>query len=334
MKRQTFKASIFATMLAALAPMLGCNSQKADDKGSKAGQKDVSSSGVQEVVDVVPGKAITPKDQARVAGLALKVLGHVSRAGQDIQAKNVDAAKKELTQAGTLLDILKEVLPSVKLVDHIWVANTDLSYIETTEVQQDLVPIMASLDQLYDLLPAGNAKDHAKQAKAALTKEKQKGATKAKAELGAVEEALDFRETDLSVAYTSRFVKEAQADLEKGKTKEASDALKAVAEGVLFVDASVVNPVDVAVRRIWLVTQDYARKDYPAAKARLGKAKQALQEVAQDGDKTLQEAAKQLLTQADTIDVTKAGDKTGAALEALWQNARKLVDPPQVKDKK
>ena len=40
------------------------------------------------------------------------------------------------------------------------------------------------------------------------------------------------------------------------------------------------------------------------------------------------------MSKIDAIDVTKAGDKIGAALEALWQDARKLMDQPQIKGKK
>ena len=36
--------------------------------------------------------------------------------------------------------ILKEVLPTVKIIDHIQVAKTNLSYLDTTEVRQDFLP--------------------------------------------------------------------------------------------------------------------------------------------------------------------------------------------------
>ena len=105
-----------------------------------------------------------------------------------------------MTQAVDLMAILKEILPTVKIIDHIQVAKTKLSYLNTTEVPQDLVTIMSSLDQLYDVLPEGKAKEHAKQAKETLAKEKEKGAAKAKQSLEAVEESLDFSEVDLSVS--------------------------------------------------------------------------------------------------------------------------------------
>ena len=220
---------------------------------------------------MTPGKAISPEDRAKVSSIGLKILGHVSKAQQDIQAKNVDGAKKELTQATTLLAILKKVLPTINVIDHIWVTKTNLDYVNTTEVQQDLIAIETSIDQLYAVLPAGKAKEHAKLAKDVLKKEKQKGASKAKEELEAVEEALDFSEVDMSVSYTGRLVKVAQGDLDKGKTKEAGDALQAVADGLVFFDTTLIDPVDLAVRSIWMAKQDYAGKDYKTAKIQIGK---------------------------------------------------------------
>lgn len=90
----------------------------------------------------------------------------------------------------------------------------------------------------------------------------------------------------------------------------------------MFFDTIAIDSVGVAVRRIWMATQDYAGKDYKADKTRLAKAKTALQDVAQSDYKTLQEGAKSLMSKIDAIDVTKAGDKIGAALEALWQDAK------------
>lgn len=314
-------------IVGAVTALVGCNGQNSD-------KEVVEKPRVEEVVNVVPGKAISPQDQAKVSSIALKVLGHVSKAQLDIQTKNVDAAKKELAEAGTLLNILKEVLPTVKIIDHLWVANSYLSYVDTTDVQQDVVPILSSIDQIYDLLPEGKAKEHAKQAKNTLTKDKKKGAPKAKEELEAVEEYLDFRETDLSVSYTSMLLKAAQEDLDKDKTKEAADALQAVMDGVIFYDTAVIDPADVAARRIWIATQDFAGKNYKAAKTRLAKAKTALQDVALNGGKTQQEAAKHLISEIDAIDASKAADKTSAVLLALWQDARKLVDQPKIEGKK
>lgn len=235
-----------------------------------------------------------------------------------------------MKQASTLLKILKELLPTVKVIDHIWVTKTDLSYLNTSEIHQDLVTILASIDQIYDVLPEGKAKDHAKKAKTILTKDKEKGASQAKAELEAVEESLDFNEVDMSVSYTSRLVKIAQADLDKDKNKEAADELRRVGDGIIFFDASIFDPMDVAMRRIWMGTQDYNGKDYKAAKNRMDHALKALKDVSQVGDKTMKASAQKLITEISAIDVSKESEGTSKALDTLWKDARKMVEEPAV----
>jgi cytochrome c556 len=320
-------------MVGVLGFVVGCNREKA--KGTdppKTATKDQPQ--ILEKVDLAPGKSITPQDQARLSSIAMKALVHISRAQQEIEAKNVDAAKKDVAQAETLMAILKEVLPTVKIIDHIQVAKTNLSYLDTTEVRQDLVTIMASLDQLYDVLPEGKAKGHAKQAKEALTKEKEKGAAQAKEALEAVEESLDFREVDLSVSHVSRWVTLAGEYLGKGETKEAGEALAVAVDGVMFIDFDVVDPASVAAREIWLATQDWAAKNPKAAKARIEKAKAALREVVSSGSMSQQDQAKHLIGMIDAIDFVKEADQTGKALQELWQGAKKLdTNEPVLKKK-
>ena len=282
MRKQIYSVSMALVMAGTLGFIVGCNQKAADKDPAKPANQGQPTSRIVENVDLTPGKSIAPQDQAKVSSMAMKALVHISKAQQEIVAKNVDEAKKDVAQAASLMAILKEVLPTVKIIDHIQVAKTNLSYVGTTEVPQDLVTIMSSLDQLYDVLPEGKAKEHAKQAKEALTKDKEKGAAKAKESLEAVEESLDFRQVDLSVSHVSRWVKLAQEYLGKGETKEAGEALTVALDGVTFVDFDVVDPASRAAREIWLATQDWAAKSPKATKTRLEKAKAALQERRQE----------------------------------------------------
>ena len=254
----------------------------------------------------------------------MKALVHISRAQQEIAAKNIAKAKKDVAQAASLMAILKEILPTVKVIDSIQVAMANLTYVNTTEVPQDLVTITASLDQLNDLLPEGKAKEQAKQAKGALAKDKEKGAAKAKEALEAVEESLDFSEADMSVSHVSRCVKLAQEELDNGDSKEAGEALTAAVDGVIFVDFDVVDPASVAAREIWLATQDWAAKDPKATKTRMEKAKAALHDVVKRGSKGQQDQAQHLLGMIDAIDLVKGGEQAGKALQDLWQGAKTL----------
>jgi hypothetical protein len=323
---------MFLAMVGTLGFVIGCNHENAKAKDSA--QKEQSKPRIVENVDLAPGKSITPQDQAKVSSIAMKALVHISKAQQEVAAKNVDGAKKDVAQAESLIAILKEILPSVKIIDHIQIAKTNLAYSDTTEVQQDLVTIMASVNQLYDVLPEGKAKEHAKQAKEALTKEKEKGAAKAKESLEAVEESLDFSEVDLSVSHVSRWIKLAQEYLDKGDAKEAGEALTAAMDGVMFVDFDIVDPASVAAREIWLATQDWAAKSPKATKPRLEKAKAALQEVVSSGTVSQQDQAKHLIGMIDAIDLAKGGEQTGKSLQELWQAAKTLdTNGPVLKKK-
>ena len=326
MRKQMCIVAIVLATTGTLCLVSGCNQETAKAKeAAELAKKENSQPQIVENVEVTAGKSITPQDQAKVSSIAIKVLGHISKAQQEIEAKNADGAKKDVAQAATLMAMLKEILPSAKVIDSIRVAKTNLSYIDTAEVPQDWVTVEASLDQLDDMLPEGKAKEHAKQAKEAVTKDKAKGAAKAKESLEAVEESLDFSEVDLSVSHVSRWIDSAQVDLNKGEAKEANDALTAAMDGVGFVDFDIVEPVNLAAREIWLATQDWAAKNPTATKNRLEKAKASLQEVAKSGSKSQQDQVQQLLTEIDAIDIAKGGEQTGKALQKLWQAARNMA---------
>ena len=325
MKKQMVIVGTVLALAGTLGLVVGCNHETAKAKeAAEAAQKERLSPRIVENVDVTAGKSITQQDRAKVSSIAMKALGHISKAQQDIEAKNVDGAKKNVSQAESLIAILKEILPSVKIIDRITVAKTNVSYTDTTEVPQDWVTIMASLDQLYDVLPEGKAKEHAKQAKEAVTKDKAKGAAKAKESLEAVEESLDFSEVDLSVSHVSRWIDLAQENLNKGETKQAGEALTTAVDGVMFIDFDLIDPVSLAAREIWLATQDWAAKSPKGTKTRLEKAKTALQEVVGSGKASQQDQAKHLIGMIDAIDIAKGGDQTGKALQELRQAAKNL----------
>ena len=185
MKSRVFKAGVVSTTLSALSFIVGCGNHAAGDKGAQQKDAKAGQASILETVDLTPGKPLSPEDQAKVSSIGRKILDRVSTAQKDLQDKKIDDAKKELTQATAFLKTLKEILPTVTLIDHIWDTKSKLDYFATTDVQQDIVPILTSTDRIYDVLPEGKAKEHAKKAKDILTKEKQKGAAKAKEQLEA-----------------------------------------------------------------------------------------------------------------------------------------------------
>jgi hypothetical protein len=70
-----------------------------------------------------------------------------------------------------------------------------------------------------------------------------------------------------------------------------------------------------------------------ATKTRLDKAKAALLEVVKVGVKSQQDQAQRLVGMIDALDLTKAGEPTGKALQDLWQAMRQLETAPPVAPK-
>ena len=129
MRKQICIVSMVLAMAGTLGLVIGCNHDNAKGKEAKdSAQKEQSKPRIVENVDLAPGKSITPQDQAKVSSIAMKALVHISKAQQEVAAKNVDGAKKDVAQAESLIAILKEILPSVKIIDHIQVAKTNLAY--------------------------------------------------------------------------------------------------------------------------------------------------------------------------------------------------------------
>jgi hypothetical protein len=309
----------------ALGGLAGCDHRRARASTvTESAQTQPPKPRVVEQVDTTPGRSISPQDQARVSSIAMRALVHIAWAQQALGVNDIDGAKRDVAQAGVQLAVLKKILPTVILIDHIQVAKTNLAYLNTTEVQQDLVTVMASLDQLCEVLPEGQAKGYARRAKAALETEKEKGAGKVKDALEAVEESLNFREVELSVSQVSRWLGIARKHLDKGQITEAREALTVSVAAVRYIDFEVVDPASVAAREVWLATQSWAVRNVKATKTRLATAKAALLEVVNIGDQSRQDQARRLIRALDALIVADGGDLTAKGLQELWQGARLL----------
>ncbi|MBW1803425.1 MAG: YfdX family protein, partial [Deltaproteobacteria bacterium] len=99
---------------------------------------------IQEKGTVSPKKNISPAEESIISSAATKVLRHIAKARGAVHSKELDQAKKVLSQAKKLIDIIKASLPTAKVKDHIWVAKKHLDYENTEEVMPDLIPIYAA----------------------------------------------------------------------------------------------------------------------------------------------------------------------------------------------
>ncbi len=124
---------------------------------------------LREEVTTQPGRVITPADEQVLSNSASRVLHHLAKAREQLRRNDADAAKQELAQAQTLLDLLHDNLPTTLVKTQVWGQDGQLKYSSTEEVPAAEVPIVATLDERADFglakaLPPATAADPAQQA--------------------------------------------------------------------------------------------------------------------------------------------------------------------------
>ncbi len=289
--------------------------------------KGPTESRIKEDVTVLPGRQITPQEEAAISSAAVKVLRHIASARGELQGDKPDTvkAKGELEQAEKLLDIIQAGLPTTKVKDHIWVAKKHLEYEDSREVLPDLVPIYASLEELVDSLPTDQAKAHLDQAKHAL---KQGDKPKAAAHLQEVDDALLYVEADLPVSFTRQALNRAMQDLEKGDNKAADQVLNAAENSVVFISVSYQSPLMQAKTALWRASQAYLQDEIGKAKTALDEAVKHLQRAAQSDDQITPQAAEKMVAEVrDLHRLIESGDKgLSDRLASAWHRTKALSE--------
>ena len=250
---------------------------------------------IKEDVSVMPGRQISPQDEAVISSAAVKVLKHIASARGALRSEKPDIAlaKTELDQSDKLLDIIQASMPTTKVKDHIWVAKKHLEYENTHEVLPDLVPIYSSLDELVDYVPTDHAKVHLDQARTAL---EQGDKSKATEHLQQANDALLYVEADLPLSMTRQLVTQAREDLTQGDSKAADKVLNSAEENVVFISVSYQSPLIQAKAALWRASQDYLLEDKALAKADLDQAVKYLEKAAQSDDQVTRQAAGKLVS--------------------------------------
>ena len=264
---------------------------------------------IKEDVTVVPGRQITPQDEAVISSAAVKVLRHIASARGDLRGDKpkIAQAKGELDQSDKLLDIIQASLPTTRVKDHIWVAKKHLEYENTHEVLPDLVPIYSSLDELVNYVPTNNAKAHLDKAKQALEKGDK---PKAAQHLQEANDALLYVEADLPLSVTRQLVTQARDALGKGDSKAADKVLRSVEENVVFISVSYQSPLIQAKSALWRASHDYILEDKSLAKSDLDQAVKYLEQAAQSDDQVTRQAAEKLVSDVrDLYQLIESGDK-------------------------
>lgn len=282
---------------------------------------------IQEEVNVLAGRQITPQDEAAISSTAAKVLRHIADARGALQGEKPDTekAKAQLNQSAKLLDIIQAALPTTKIKDHIWVAKKHLEYENTQEVLPDLVPIYASLEELVDYVPTVTAKAHLDNARQAL----QEGNKPTAAEqLQAVDDALLYVEADLPLGSTRHLIDQAKAALEKDDTQSADQALAAAEDNVVFVSLSFQSPLTQAKAALFRAWKDAEAGDKTLAKTDINAAVRYLERAAQSPDRVTRAAAGDLVLQVRDLHGLIETDGKGFAtqVESAWHRVKAMSE--------
>jgi hypothetical protein len=284
----------------------------------------VSAANIQEEVSTVPGKSISPQEEAVISSAGVKVLKHIAQARSEIHGKDLEAAKNELDQAEKLLNIIQQALPTTEVKDRIWVAKKHLEYENSQEVLPDLIPIYSSLDELVDVMPVDVAKKHLDEARKHLKSGDKEQARKS---LEATDAALQYTEVDLPLHATRQLVAEASADLSKEKPDQADKALKSAEDSVVYLSVAIQQPLFTAKALLWQTVLDLNAKDQKMAKADLQGAIGYLEVASKSEQKPTQEVANQLLGEARQLQKDLNGGKdVSMQVRHLWQRAEALAD--------
>jgi hypothetical protein len=282
---------------------------------------------IQEEVSVSPAQPVSPRDETAISSAAVKVLRHIADARGYLAGDEPDTgtAVAQLDQSERLLDIIETVLPSRKVKDHIWVEGKDLDYTDTREVQPDLVPIYASLEELVDYMPSARGKAQLDKATQAMKQGDQSPST---GKVKVVGDALLYVEADLPLGATRHLLAEAKTKLDQGDVQSADEALAAAQESVIVVSASIQSPLTQAKAALWRAREDYSRGEQDLAQVDLSDAVRYLERAARSQDELTREAAGTLVSQVRDINATlEAGDlDLSARLDNIWHRVEALSE--------
>lgn len=280
---------------------------------------------ITEDLTVTPGRAISRADEAAISRAAMKVLRRIGDARAAIARKDETAAREQLRLADTLLDIIQAALPTTRVRDQIRVAESKLQYDQTREVQPDLVPVYASLDEIADFANAPVARAHLDAAQARLKSGDAKGA---KTELEAVDAALLYEEVDLPIAATRQFIHTAQAELARGNLKLAADHLMAAQDNVVHYTAFVDEPLVPAKANLARAQANLKAGRMDAARADVQRAIAQLDQAASRADAKVKADVQALAQDARALDqkIAQGGKDAGRDADLLWGRTRALTD--------
>ena len=277
-----------------------------------------------EDVSVMPGRSISPADEAVLSSSASRVLHHIARARDALRKKDGDQAKQELIQAETLLDIIQHSVPTTMVKNRVWTGDEKLKYESVEEVPASIVPIYATLDERadFDTVKLRGARQQQNTA----TKSETKSAAAGEAE--AKDAAIYYEELDLPLKATRHFVAAAQTELARNRFGEADQAMRAALDNVDYVSVYLPAPLLAARINLERAEAHYGAGQMDTAKADVTRAVAQLTDAKQLADPDSQADVQKMLVDAQSLQARIDQGESGLAaeLKGLWRRTEAHAD--------
>ncbi len=268
-----------------------------------------------EDIDVVPGRVISPADEAVISSSASRVLHHIARARNAVGRMDGEQARQELKQAETLLDIIQNTVPTTLVKSRVWTADNKLKYENSEEIPAAIVPIYASLDERAEF-------DRVKLPGSAQGDKKPAGTEVVEAR----DAALYFEELDLPLNTTRHFVAVAQTELANNRLAVAGQALRAALDSMDF--TSVYLPAPLLAARINLdrAAAHFGAGQTQQARADVSRAITQLTAAEKQADPEALADVKQMLSDAQSLQTRMDQPGFKAELESLLHRVEVHAD--------
>jgi NADH dehydrogenase/NADH:ubiquinone oxidoreductase subunit G len=175
----------------------------------------------QEAMRKLASPAMKKEQNPQVSQWANDAVKKIEAAQSSINNNQLPEAKRQLTEAQTLLDQIQQSEPTGKAINRV---ETTRKQLEAGQINtdQDLAPLEQEIVEFETVAPVPKAKQHLKMAKQSL---QEKNKANAHVHLADVESQLIYAEANLPVSRTKQEVLGAQTLLEQGKAKEAHKLL-------------------------------------------------------------------------------------------------------------
>ena len=291
-----------------------------------AGALSVSNSfaqGIEETVKIVPVRTTSDYTEAKLSKEASIVDLSIANAREDIYKKDVKRAKEALQKALKGINIIDNLRPTKKIINHIEIAKKHLDYESTQEVGQDLIPIAYDINQLTFAMPTQAAQKHLNNAKKAIMHGDKKNAKK---ELSAIQRTVSITGLYLPVNETKAYIGRALKYLDLGDLKQADAVLKKADNNLIIISLTGVRPVAKAKKSFYKAMVDYAHGEYVKSKEDLYQSELWLNKATHSSDATTRNEAKKLKKEAEILrsHLSKKTTDTEAKLDALWAQSKAL----------